>query len=209
MRDEDVIKPQPKPVSSSSNQSKAKPSKSAPVSGVKKFIPPPKLKATVSMSGVEKGKKKKPSRPYVAVEEDTELDEEIRKVKNTATYTQVVRKPSDDAPLSKKTKTQAEPFRRSRETKRQQSKIDEALESGKVEFIPPKSLEDIRNKIIKDGNLNNLAIYYKNADYKEWQKFEEAIVQYMNNFSRALIELSFELPKELYDILDIQRNTSC
>lgn len=104
---------------------------------------------------------------------------------------------------------QGEPFRRSRGTKKQKYKIDEALESGKVNIIHPKSLEDIKNEIIKHGNLNNLSIYYDNADDKEQREIEEAIVQYMNNLSRAPIELSFELPKELYDILDIQRNTTC
>lgn len=80
------------------------------------------------------------------------------------------------------------------------------MESGKIKIIPPKSLDEIKNEIIKDGNLNNLAIYYENADDMEQREIEEVVVQYMNKFSRALIELSSKIPKELYNTLDIQRN---
>lgn len=208
LREDDVIRPRPKP-KNHPKQSKAKPIKSAPVSKVKKIVLPPKPKPTVSTDEVEKRKKENPSRKYIVVETETESAEKVRRVKKTATYVQGVKKPSGDAPPSKKTQNQGEPSGKSRGSKKKKYKIDESLESGKVEFIPPKSLEDIKNDIVKDGKLNNLAIYYENIDDKEKRAIEEEVVQYMNNFSRVIIKLSSMLPKELYDILDIQRNIVC
>lgn len=49
------------------------------------------------------------------------------------------------------------------------------MESSKVDIIPPKSLEDIKNEIIKDGNLKNLGVYYENADDKEREKLRKQV----------------------------------
>lgn len=118
-------------------------------------------------SEVQKRKKQKPSREYVGVEEETQSDKEVWKVKKDATYARVVRKPSGDATSSKKTKTQGEPSRKPRRSKKQKFEIDEYLESTKVNIIPPKSLEEIKNEIVKDENMNNLSIYYDNVDDKD------------------------------------------
>lgn len=72
LKEEDVIKP-----TDPLKKSKAKPSRSAPLSEVKKLTPPPKPTPIVSTDAVEKRKKEKPSREYVAEEEEKKLDEEV------------------------------------------------------------------------------------------------------------------------------------
>ncbi|XP_057836893.2 uncharacterized protein LOC131047082 [Cryptomeria japonica] len=88
LREEDVIKPQPKLVNPP-KQSKINPSRYTTLFEVKKLGPPPKLKPIVSTGGVEKRKREKPSREYVSAKEETNFDEEVRKVKKTATYAQI------------------------------------------------------------------------------------------------------------------------
>lgn len=84
LREEDVIKPQPQLVNPPM-QPKAKTSKFAPISGVKKPVPLPKIKPIVSIDEVEKKKKEKPSRQYVGAEEEIESNE-VQKVEKTPTY---------------------------------------------------------------------------------------------------------------------------
>lgn len=61
---------------------------------------------------------------------------------------------------------------------------------------------------MKDENLKNVSIYYENFEEKNQRAVEEAIVEYMDKFSKVLIELSSMIPKSLYDILDARRHTT-
>ncbi|XP_059071298.1 uncharacterized protein LOC131865151 [Cryptomeria japonica] len=108
----------------------------------------------------------------------------------------------------RKPRTQGEPFGKARPSKKQKSEIDKALKSSKLEgpytIVP--LLQKIIDTIVKEGNLTNLSIYYENSNEKYWRAIEEAVVHYMNSFSKALIERSSMIPKELYDSLDAQRH---
>ncbi|XP_059070548.1 uncharacterized protein LOC131860187 [Cryptomeria japonica] len=114
LKEEDMVKPQDKLVPTPSKQAKVKQSKSAPNSGVQKSAPPRKPQST-STDGIEKRKKEKYTRKYVATKEETESDEEVREVKKTTTFARVVRKTvSGDASFAKKLKTQGEQSSRTR-----------------------------------------------------------------------------------------------
>lgn len=105
-----------------------------------KSVPPPKTQST-STSGIEKRKKEKSTRKYVAAKEESELDEEVREVKKTTKFAKFVKKPiSGVSPSPKKAKTQGEPSGETGESKKK-SEIDEALKFGKIEgsftIVPP------------------------------------------------------------------------
>ncbi|XP_059067907.1 uncharacterized protein LOC131858628 [Cryptomeria japonica] len=77
LKEEDAVKKQAKPIPP--KQPKSKPIKSALAPNVQKLVPPPpKSKPTISIGGVEKRKKEKPTRQYTAPEEEKKLDEEVR-----------------------------------------------------------------------------------------------------------------------------------
>lgn len=49
--------------------------------------------------------------------------------------------------------------------------LDEVIESGKMEIaktkyhiIPPLSVQELIDKIMKDGNLKNISVYYEKID---------------------------------------------
>lgn len=88
--------------------------------------------------------------------------------------------------------------------------MDEALKSRKLEGTyvvdPPKTLNEIIDEVLKEGKLKNVFVYYENCDDSDQRTIEEEIVQYMNVYSKTLIELSSMIPKELYDILDFKRH---
>lgn len=58
----------------------------------------------------------------------------------------------------------------------------------KYHIIPPLSTQELNDEIIKDGNLKNIFVYYKNLDDSGKVKIEEAIVLYLDVFSKTLIE---------------------
>ncbi|XP_059077885.1 uncharacterized protein LOC131876484 [Cryptomeria japonica] len=87
-----------KPFSTSSKKSKPREFWSAPTFDVQKTSPPPKPQSTPT-SGVEKRKKEKPQRVYVAAtteDIETKFDEVVKEVKKTTTYAIVVKKPHPD-----------------------------------------------------------------------------------------------------------------
>lgn len=57
-------------------------------------------------------------------------------------------------------------------------------------------------EIIVDENLKNIGAYYENLVEEDQIKVEEAIVLYLQNFSKALIKLECSIPKNLYNIID-------
>lgn len=91
---------------------------------------------------------------------------------------------------------------------------DEAIESGKMKsskkdyhIIPPLSIQELIDEIIKDGNLKNISVYYVNMDYNDQRKIE-VVILYMDVFSKALIELEKYLPIELYRLIDARRKSA-
>lgn len=69
-------------------------------------------------------------------------------------------------------------------------------------------MNEIIDEVVKEGNLKNIHVYYENCDDKDQRAIEEVVVQYMNVFRKALLELSSMIPKELYEILDVWRHTT-
>lgn len=137
----------------------------------------------------------------------------MKEVKKIDTYAKVVKKPQfGGGHSSKKPRIEVEPSSRSRVRKKQKSKLDEAMKSGKIEgtyeVVSLITLKEIIDEVLKDFNLKNVPVYYENFDDKDQKAIDEAIFQYMNVYSKALIELSTMIPKSLYDILDAQRHTT-
>lgn len=125
-------------------------------------------------------------------EEEIEFDEAVREVKKP---------PSGEGQPSKKKKVGAEKFGRPCPSKNPKSKLDEALKSRKLEgkytIVPPISLSEIVDSVVKEGNLKHVSKCYENYDEND-QRAIEAIVKYMNVYSKALIELSSMILKGLY-----------
>lgn len=93
--------------------------------------------------------------------------------------------------------------------------MDEAIESGKMKssktkyhIVAPLSIQELIDEIIKDGNLNNMFVYYENMDVKNQRQIEEAAILYIDVFSKALIELEKYLPKDLYSLIDARRKSA-
>lgn len=64
------------------------------------------------------------------------------------------------------------------------------------------------DEIIVDDNLKNLGAYFENFDERDKRKVEEAIVLYLHNFSKTLIELEKDHSKNLYNLIDARRMTT-
>lgn len=86
------------------------------------------------------------------------------------------------------------------------------MKSGKVDesytIVPPLTLSKLIKEIVKEGNLKNFLVYYDNCDESEQRSFEEAIIEYLNTYSKVLLEISSIILKELYDILDVRRHAT-
>lgn len=52
--------------------------------------------------------------------------------------------------------------------------------------------------VLKNGKVKPLLEWYENFDENSKRTLEEATTKYMNVYSKALIELMFEIPKSLY-----------
>lgn len=50
------------------------------------------------------------------------------------------------------------------------------------------SLDEIVNEVVKNGNLKTIAEWYDNFDENGKRTLEEAIVKYLNVYSRALYQ---------------------
>ncbi|XP_057839638.2 uncharacterized protein LOC131049594 [Cryptomeria japonica] len=183
---------------------------------MQKPIPPPNSQSTSSTGGAEKRKKEKRQRVYVVANTediDKEFDETAREVKKTTTYARMVKKPQfGGVKQTKKSRIEPESSGKAKESKKQKSKINAALKSGKIEgtfeIVPPLTLKELIDEILKDGNLKNVSTYYEIFDDKDQRVVEEAIGEYMDAYSKALIELASMFPKSLYDILDVRRHTT-
>lgn len=101
--------------------------------------------------------------------EETEFDEAVKEVKAKAAKATKV---SKEKPSGKKSMP---------------SKLDEALNEGKLEFKPPISLNEIVNEVVKNGDLKPLLEWYENFDESIKITLEEATVEYLNVNNKALI----------------------
>lgn len=212
LKEEDLVKQQAKKVPIPSKQAKAKPSKSSPTSGAQKEIAPPKPQST-STSGAEKRKKENPVIKYATTKEETKSNKEVREVKKTATHARVFQKPPlGESQPTNKTITQGEQSGKARSGKKQKYELDESLKSGKLDesytIVPPLTLSELINQIVKEGNLKNVLVYYENCDESEQRSIEEAIIEYLNTYSKVLLEISSIILKDLYDILDARRHAT-
>lgn len=134
-------------------------------------------------------------------------------MKKTSTSIKVVKKlPSSEGQPSKKPIVGAEQSSRPRPSKKPKSELDEVLKSGKLEgkytIVPPMSLSQIVDEVIKEGNLKHISEYYENCDENDEREIEEVIEEYMNIYKKTLIELSSMIMKGLYEILDARRHTA-
>lgn len=77
---------------------------------------------------------------------------------------------------------------------------------GNYTIVPPIKLNQIVDIVVKEGNLKHISDWYENCDENRKRALEEAIVEYMNVYSKALIELSSMISKGLYEILDARRH---
>lgn len=66
---------------------------------------------------------------------------------------------------------ESESFRKVRASKKQKCEIYAALKSNKIEGtfekVPPLTLKELIDEILKDENLNNVSTYYENFDDKD------------------------------------------
>lgn len=188
LKEEDMV--EPKKAKSEAPAPKPKQPKSyAPSSGAHKPVSSPKPQAKPSDEGK---RKREQARVFIPVdEEEMESNEAVKEVKaKTAKATKVTKeKPSGGPKYGKKSKF----------------KLDEALKKGKLEVKPPMSLNEIDNEVVKNGDLKPLSEWCDNFDESSKRTLEEATVEYLNVYSKALIELMTIIPKSLYDILDARR----
>lgn len=183
LKEEDMVKPKKTKLKNPSPKPRQT-RKLTSSSDAQKTDPPPKPQSKPS-GGAEKRKKGKPGRVYVAttVEEETESDEVMREVKKSATTTKVVKmQPSEEGQPSKKPRVKIE-----------QSGI---------------TLKQVKEAITQQGNLKLISQFYDRLDEKGKSSLEEATIIYLNKFSKALIEIASEVPKSLYDILDLRKETT-
>ncbi|XP_057864250.1 uncharacterized protein LOC131072193 [Cryptomeria japonica] len=125
-------------------------------------------------------KNQKPQREYVAVSlvaSKTESDADIPNASKKGEFARVIRKPQCSAEKKeqkeKKAKSDLVSTSKPKRGKKIKYDLDEAIESGKMKttqteyhIIPPLSTQELIDEIIKDGNLKNIFVYYKNMDDK-------------------------------------------
>lgn len=152
----------------------------------------PARKSKPLVKPFSEGKRKRgQTRVFIPIDdEETGFDETVKEVKAKATKVTIN---SKEKLFGKKSKP---------------SKINEALKKGKLEVIPPMSLNEIVNEVVKNGNLKPLSELYGKFDESGKISLEEATIEYLNVYSKALIELMTVIPKSLYEILDARRQTT-
>lgn len=137
-------------------------------------------KSPIKPSG---GEKKRKIVIFVIVdEEETESDEIVKELK---AQTPKITKISKKKPTSK-TRSGKKP---------KASEFDEALKQGKFTIVPPMTLEKIVNGVVKNDNLIPLSEWYDNFDDSGKRTLEEVVVDYLNVYSKELIELILVIPK--------------
>ncbi|XP_059076744.1 uncharacterized protein LOC131876008 [Cryptomeria japonica] len=84
-------------------------------------------------------------------------------------------------------------------------KLDEQAKSESKRRTSKKKMnaQDLIEQIVNDSNLD-ISSFFDNFGEEDNKQIEEAILLYLDSFSRALIELEKVLPKELFDRLERQ-----
>lgn len=97
------------------------------------------------------------------------------------------------------------------------SKVSKEKPSGEVKARkkikldadkPSMSIHDVEEAITMQGNLKPFSKFYDKLDDAGKRNLEEAIVKYLNIFNRDFVEIMFEIPKSLYDILEMRRGSA-
>lgn len=124
----------------------------------------------------------------VIEDDETKYDEVVKEVKAKA---------SKDPKVTKE-----EPFDKARPSKKAKSDLDEALTLGKLQgkytIVPPITLEKIMNVVVKGRNLKLLSDWYDNYNKNGKRSLGKVVVEYMNVYSKSLIELKSIITKSLY-----------
>lgn len=161
----------------------------------------PKLKESVK-------RKQKLARQYMTISfEETESDEEIKQdPKKKGGFSRVVREKKEE----QKKQLEMEPPQKTPKitiVHKWKHKENEQSKPKTKRRISKKKLDaqDIIDQIINDGNLDKISTFYDDFHDKDKKQLEEAIVLYLDSFSRTLIELEKILPRELYDKLEVKK----
>ncbi|XP_059070688.1 uncharacterized protein LOC131860308 [Cryptomeria japonica] len=152
--------------------------------------PTSKPKPSAKSSGEAK-KKRKQVRVVIIDDEETKSHEAIKEVKEKVVKVTKVSK--------QKLSSRERPSKKSNS-----SEIDEVMKQGKFEVKPLMSLNKIVKKVVKNGNLNPLSEWYENFDENGKRTLEEATIEYVNVYRKALIELMSKIIKSLYKVLDMR-----
>lgn len=123
-------------------------------------------------------------------DKETESDEAMKEVKQKVAKASKFAK---ENPSSKKEKT---------------SRIDELIKQAKFIVKPPMSLDQSVDEIVKNGNLKPMSKWYENFDENGKRILEEATIKYLHDYSIALIQIMSKIPKSLYNILEMRRQTN-
>ncbi|XP_059068609.1 uncharacterized protein LOC131859095 [Cryptomeria japonica] len=116
-------------------------------------------------------------------DEETDFDEAVEEIKTKGTkaskFSKV--KPSSEEKSSKKVK----------------------VDSDKPSMI----VHEVEEALTMQGNLDPLFEFYDKFDDASKRTLEEATVKYLNIFNRALVEIMFEIPRSLYDNLEMRKGS--
>lgn len=70
------------------------------------------------------------------------------------------------------------------------------------------SVDNVEKSLTVQGNLKTLLEFYEKFDHVGKRTLEESTVKYLNIFDTALVEIMFEIPRSLYDILEMRRSSA-
>lgn len=70
------------------------------------------------------------------------------------------------------------------------------------------TVRKVKETIIKEGKLKPISKYYELLDDAGKRTLEEATIEYVNKYNKALSEIMLEIPRSLYDILDRRKETA-
>lgn len=119
-------------------------------------------------------------------EEENDFDIEIKELKASGTKVAKV--------------TKEKPFRSKGASKRQ--KTETYVEK------PTLFVDDIIKLVTVDGNLRPMTEFFDDYGDADKRVLEEATIKYLNIYNKALIEITFEIPKSLADILELRKENA-
>ncbi|XP_059070961.1 uncharacterized protein LOC131862125 [Cryptomeria japonica] len=157
-------------------------------------VEPPKNKSKVTQQYMTSSSKE--------IESDTEIKEVP---KNKDIFVRVVREKKEEQKPKPVKVTPRKPkitiVHKRKPKSDEKPKPEPKRRAGKKKM----NTQDFIEHIVNDGNLDNICSFFDNFDEEDKKQVEEAILLYLDSFSRALIELEKVFPKELYDKLEVRK----